>query len=73
MPTSDPLVFVRYLDIVVVVLAAPFVVLAGGPVLGYMVGAVGLDRHARSLGALIERYARTPRLQGPGRLELRRA
>jgi hypothetical protein len=37
---SDPLAFVRYLDIVVVVLAAPFVVLLGAPVLGYAVGAV---------------------------------
>ena len=39
MPTSDPLVFVRYLDVFVVVLAAPFVVLMGGPMLGYLVGA----------------------------------
>jgi peptidoglycan biosynthesis protein MviN/MurJ (putative lipid II flippase) len=36
---SDPLVFVRYLDVVVVVLAAPFVILLGAPVLGYAVGA----------------------------------
>ena len=36
---GDPLVFVRYLDIVVVVLAAPFVLLLGAPVLGYVVGA----------------------------------
>ena len=39
MPTSDPLVIVRYLDVIVVVLAAPFVVLLGAPVLGYAVGA----------------------------------
>ncbi len=39
MPTSDPLAIVRYLDVVVVVLAAPFVVLTGAPVLGYLVGA----------------------------------
>ena len=38
-PISDPLAFVRYLDIIVVVLAAPFVVLLGAPVLGYAVGA----------------------------------
>jgi hypothetical protein len=38
-PSSDPLVFVRYLDIVVVLLAAPFVVLLGAPVLGYVAGA----------------------------------
>ena len=38
MPTSDPLIFVRYLDVLLVVLAAPFVVLMGGPMLGYLVG-----------------------------------
>ena len=38
-PVSDPLAFVRYLDVVVVVLAAPFVVLLGAPVLGYAVAA----------------------------------
>ena len=36
----DALVFVRYLDVWLVVLAAPFVVLLGAPVLGYVVGAV---------------------------------
>jgi hypothetical protein len=36
----DPLAFVRYLDIIVVVLAAPFVILLGAPVLGYAVGAL---------------------------------
>jgi hypothetical protein len=35
--TSDPLVFVRYLDVILVVLAAPFVILMGGSVLGYAV------------------------------------
>jgi hypothetical protein len=34
----DPLMFVRYLDVVLVVLAAPFVVLLDAPVLGYAVG-----------------------------------
>ncbi len=38
MPTSDPLVFVRYLDVLLVVLAAPFVILMGGPLLGYLAG-----------------------------------
>jgi peptidoglycan biosynthesis protein MviN/MurJ (putative lipid II flippase) len=57
MSTSDPLVFVRYLDVVLVVLAAPFVILMGGPVLGYAVAgatwiasrflATGLERAAR--------------------------
>jgi len=40
MRRSDPLAVLRYLDIVLVVLAAPFVVLTGLPVLGYAVGAV---------------------------------
>ena len=31
--------FVRYLDIIVVLLAAPFVLLLGAPTLGYVVGA----------------------------------
>ncbi len=38
--SSDPLATVRYLDVVVVVLAAPFVLFTGLPVLGYVVGAV---------------------------------
>ena len=37
---ADPLAPVRYLDVVLIVLAAPFVVLLGLPVLGYAVGAV---------------------------------
>jgi len=36
----DPLAPLRYLDVILVVLAAPFVLLLGGPVLGYTVGAV---------------------------------
>ena len=39
MPASDPLAIVRYLDVIVVVLAAPFVLLTGAPLLGYVVGA----------------------------------
>ena len=56
--TSDPLFLVRWLDVALVLLAAPFVVVAGLPVLGYAVGAVVwttqriaaqvLDRRARS-------------------------
>src|SRR3954447_6209909 len=57
MPTSDPLVFVRYLDVVVVLLAAPFVVLTGAPVLGYVVGAV-VWILTRLAGVAVERYAR---------------
>jgi hypothetical protein len=36
MPTFDPLVFVRYLDVIVVVLAAPFILLTGASALGYL-------------------------------------
>jgi hypothetical protein len=36
---TDPLAPVRYLDVVLVVLAAPIVILLGGPALGYLVGA----------------------------------
>jgi hypothetical protein len=58
MPTSDPLAFVRYLDVAVVVLAAPFVVLTGAPVLGYLVGAA-VWILTRFGGAAIERFAKT--------------
>ena len=54
--TSDPLVFVRYLDVVLLILAAPFVWLLGGPMLGYAVGA-GAWLFTRAVGALIERQA----------------
>ncbi len=40
MRRSDPLVVLRYLDVLIVVLAAPFVILIGLPILGYAVGAV---------------------------------
>jgi hypothetical protein len=53
---GDPLLFVRYLDIVVVVLAAPFVVLLGAPVLGYVVGAAAWIIQ-RVAGVTIERRA----------------
>jgi hypothetical protein len=58
MSTSDPLAFVRYLDVALIVLAAPFVVLLGAPTLGYVVGA-GAWILTRVLGALVERHART--------------
>ena len=41
---ADPLVLFRWLDVVLVVLAAPFVVLLDLPVLGYAVGAARVDR-----------------------------
>ncbi|HET6547584.1 MAG TPA: hypothetical protein VFG79_03935 [Solirubrobacter sp.] len=65
MPTTDPLAIVRYLDVAIVVLAAPFVLLMGAPALGYLV-AGGTWIASRVLGALIERRARaakTPRAQ----------
>ena len=37
--TADSLALVRYLDVVLVVLAAPFAILLGAPALGYAVGA----------------------------------
>jgi hypothetical protein len=55
--SSDPLAPVRYLDVVVVVLAAPFVVLTGLPVLGYVVGAL-LWILSRLLEAVLDHRAR---------------
>jgi hypothetical protein len=49
MPTSDPLAVVRYLDIAVVLLAAPL--------LGYLAGA-GAWIVTRVAGVAVERYAR---------------
>ena len=57
MPTSDPLIIVRYLDVLVVILAAPFVLLMGGPVLGYVVGATAWIA-TRILGVIVENKAR---------------
>ena len=54
---SDPLAPVRYLDVVLVVLAAPIVILLGGPVLGYAVGA-GIWLVQRVLEARLEAAAR---------------
>ena len=53
---ADPLVLFRWLDVVLVVLAAPFVVLMGLPVLGYVVGAVAWIAN-RAIGAGVERLA----------------
>jgi hypothetical protein len=55
--TADPLAPVRYLDVVLVVLAAPFVILLGLPVLGYLVGA-GVWIAQRVLEAVLEHAAR---------------
>jgi hypothetical protein len=54
--TTDPLAPVRYLDVVLVVLAAPFVVLLGLPVLGYVVGA-GVWIAQRVLEAVLDTVA----------------
>jgi hypothetical protein len=64
MPASDPLAIVRYLDVALVVLAAPFVLLMGGPVLGYVVAATTWIV-SRFAGAAIERRAkrRSPKAQ----------
>jgi hypothetical protein len=62
MPTNDPLFVVRYLDVVVVVLAAPFVVLMGAPVLGYVAAAVAWIL-SRALGVYVE--SRAKRLDNP--------
>ena len=53
---GDPLAFVRYLDIVVLLLAAPFVILLGAPVLGYVVAAFAWIVQ-RVAGVTIERRA----------------
>jgi len=53
---TDPLVLFRWLDVVLVVLAAPFVILTGLPALGYAVGAVAWIVN-RAAGVLVERHA----------------
>lgn len=53
----DPLAPVRYLDVVLIVLAAPFVILLDLPVLGYLVGA-GVWIAQRVLEAVLERAGR---------------
>src|ERR671923_513584 len=55
--SADSLAPVRYLDVVLLVLAAPFVVLLDLPVLGYAVGA-GVWIVSRILEAVLEQSAR---------------
>jgi hypothetical protein len=55
--TVDPLAPVRYLDVVLIVLAAPFVILLGLPVLGYVAGA-GVWIAQRVLEAVLGRAER---------------
>jgi hypothetical protein len=54
---ADPLAPVRYLDVVLIVLAAPFVVLLDLPLLGYAVGAA-VWIVQRVLEAALDRLAR---------------
>lgn len=54
--TVDSLAPLRYLDVVLVLLAAPFVILLGLPVLGYVVGA-GVWIAQRVLEALLDKLA----------------
>jgi len=54
---ADPLTLYRWLDVVLVVLAAPFVVLMDLPVLGYAVGAAAWIVN-RVIGWAVERRAR---------------
>jgi hypothetical protein len=58
MRRSDPLIVLRYLDVLIVVLAAPFVVLAGLPVLGYVAGTLAWLVQ-RVIGVAIEERIRT--------------
>jgi hypothetical protein len=55
--TSDPAAPLRFLDVGLIVLAAPFVVVAGLPVLGYAVGA-GAWIIQRAVGEYTERRAK---------------
>lgn len=55
-PMADPLVLFRWLDVVLVVLAAPFVILMGLPVLGYAVGATAWIAN-RLIGVGVEKLA----------------
>jgi hypothetical protein len=55
--TADSLAPVRYADVALVILAAPFVILLGAPVLGYVVGAAVWIAQ-RILEAVLESAAR---------------
>lgn len=55
--TTEPLAPFRYLDVALVLLAAPFALLMGAPVLGYAVGAGAWVVH-RVIGLALERRAR---------------
>ena len=54
--TSEPLAALRWIDVILVVAVAPFVLLTGVPALGYVVGA-GAWIATRLLATLVERRA----------------
>lgn len=56
-PRLDLLDAARFLDVMIVLLAAPFVLVAGAPLLGYVVGAAGWIV-SRLVGELVERRAK---------------
>jgi hypothetical protein len=58
--SADPIAAFRWIDVILVIAAAPFVILTGLPVLGYAVGAAGWTA-SRLIGALVERRAKTSR------------
>jgi hypothetical protein len=55
---GDPLRLVRYLDVALLVLAAPFVIAFGAPVLGFVVG-VAAWTIQRAIAAGVGSYARS--------------
>lgn len=54
---ADPLLPLRWLDVILVVLAAPFAILMGAAPLGYAVGGAAWILN-RVIGALVERRAK---------------
>jgi hypothetical protein len=54
---ADPLLPLRWLDVILVILAAPFAILMGAPALGYAAGAAAWIA-SRAIGALVERRAK---------------
>lgn len=54
--SSEPVLLLRYLDVALVVLAAPIMLLIGVPAVGYLAGA-GAWIALRALGIVVERAA----------------
>jgi hypothetical protein len=57
--TADSLAPVRYADVALLILAAPFVILLGAPVLGFVVGAVAWILQRFAAVAIERRAARS--------------